>query len=288
MASNMAQRVGFALIAIPVLVGLVWYGGWPLALVVAVAGALGAREIGNFARHQGIHPFRPLMTAAAVALPLLAWAQVSSERARDLIGTWWPFAAAGWVLVVMLAALWRRAPTARPLGAIAVTLFAPVYTGGLPAFVLAIRHADYGLRSVEGAAMVFFPLAVVWICDSAAMMVGKRLGGPRLAPTVSPGKTWSGTIGGFAAALLVAPLWHALVFTNLHMVVSPWPLLVVAAAIGVLGQLGDLAESLLKREVGFKDSSHLIPGHGGVLDRLDSLYFALPLSAGLYKLFGLL
>jgi phosphatidate cytidylyltransferase len=103
---------------------------------------------------------------------------------------------------------------------------------------------------------------------------------------VSPGKTWSGTIAGFLAALVVAPAWTMLVFRPLNVEVSPWEALVIGAVIGLLGQVGDLAESLLKREAGLKDSSRLIPGHGGVLDRLDSLYFAIPLAALLYRVFG--
>jgi len=105
---------------------------------------------------------------------------------------------------------------------------------------------------------------------------------------VSPNKTWSGTIGGFVGGLALAPLYHFLVMRPLAVDVSPWHLLAIAAVLGVLGQLGDLTESLFKREVGLKDSSHLIPGHGGVLDRFDSLYFAIPLAATLYQIFGVI
>ncbi|HTK56591.1 MAG TPA: phosphatidate cytidylyltransferase, partial [Gemmatimonadales bacterium] len=111
------------------------------------------------------------------------------------------------------------------------------------------------------------------------------LGGPKLAPVVSPRKTWAGAIGGLIggiAATIAIGLW---VFPRLGMAVGVLPLVVIGVAIGILAQVGDVAESLFKREAGVKDSSSLIPGHGGVLDRLDSLYFVLPATAGLFWFF---
>ena len=288
MSSNLVQRILFAVIAIPIALGLVWYGGVPLVLLVAGAGVLGTRELHEFARRLGLSPFTPAMALAAAGMPALTWAAMVSPTVSRAVAAWWPFAAALWLMLILVAALARLAPDQRPFGSVAVTLFAPLYAAGLPAFLLAIRHARFDTRSVGGAALVFFPLVTVWICDSVAMSVGKKLGGAKLAPRVSPGKTWSGTIGGFVGALLVAPLYVVAVFAPLGLPVAPWQALLIAAAIGILGQVGDLAESLLKREVGLKDSSNLIPGHGGVLDRLDSLYFAIPLAAILYRFFGII
>jgi phosphatidate cytidylyltransferase len=120
------------------------------------------------------------------------------------------------------------------------------------------------------------------------MFGGRAIGGPKLAPTVSPGKTRSGAIAGVVGAAVAAPLFvhFALRPAGIHLSLAQ------AVAFGVIlslvGQVGDLAESLLKREVGVKDSSALIPGHGGVLDRFDSLYFVVPVAAALYRLFGIL
>jgi phosphatidate cytidylyltransferase len=288
MSRNLLQRILFAVVAIPVALLVVWYGGAALVLLVAVAAVLGTRELAQFARRQGLSPVAPAMALLAAALPALAWAVTVSPAVAQAVQRWWPYAAALLVLAILVATLARLTPDQKPLGSAAVTLLAPLYAAGLPAFLLPIRHAGHPERSLEGAALVFFPLVTVWICDTAAMTVGRRLGGRKLAPTVSPGKTWSGTIGGFVGALAVAPFYALLVFRPLQMDVSLGALLLLAAAIGSLGQVGDLVESLFKREVGLKDSSTIIPGHGGVLDRLDSLYFAIPLAAFTFRLFGLL
>ena len=144
------------------------------------------------------------------------------------------------------------------------------------------------VQSWPGAWLVFFPLVVTWSCDTAAMFGGRMLQGPRLAPSISPGKTRSGAAAGVAGALLVAPVFGTLVFPRVGVEASPWQLLAMAAVLSVVGQIGDLAESLFKREAGVKDSSQLIPGHGGVLDRLDSLYFVIPVAAAMYHLFGII
>lgn len=109
-----------------------------------------------------------------------------------------------------------------------------------------------------------------------------------MAATVSPGKTRSGSAAGVVGGVLVAPLFASWIFPRVDLEVPLWQLLAIAAVLSVVGQLGDLVESLFKREAGVKDSSNLIPGHGGMLDRLDSLYFVIPVAAGMYRLFGVM
>jgi phosphatidate cytidylyltransferase len=288
MDSNLLRRVGFAVVAIPLALVLVWYGGLPLAFVLAVAGALGTRELFDLAARQGIRPARPLGLVSAAALPPLAYATLAAPDVRALVLPAWPYIGALWVIVLLTWVLASRSPADKPLSAAAVTMLAVAYTSALPAFLVAIRHSGYPERSWTGAWLVFFPLVVTWVCDTAAMFGGRAIGGPKLAPAVSPGKTRSGSAAGVAGGLLVAPVFGAWVFPRVGLEVPLWQLLAIAAVLSVVGQIGDLVESLFKREAGVKDSSHLIPGHGGVLDRFDSLYFVIPVTAGMYRLFGVI
>jgi len=288
MDANLVRRVGFATAAIPVALLLVWYGGLPLALFLAAAGALATRELFDLAQRVQIRPARVIGLASAAAIAPITYATIAAPGVRAIVVDAWPYAAALWLIGVLSWGLLARSPLDRPLSSVAVTVLAVAYTGGLPAFLLAIRHSGFERRSWAGAWLVFYPLVVTWVVDTAAMFGGRAMGGPKLAPTVSPGKTRSGSLAGVAGGLAVAPLFSAAIFPRVGIEIPLWQLLAIAAVLGVIGQIGDLAESLFKREAGVKDSSHLIPGHGGVLDRLDSLYFVVPVAAAMYRLFGII
>lgn len=288
MDANLARRVGFAVVAIPLALGLIWYGGLPLAFLLAVAGALGTRELFGLAARQGVRPARALGLVTAAAMAPVMYATLEAPGVRALVQPSWPYLAAVWLMALLTWALLFRAPDEKPLEAAAVTLLAVMYTSVLPAFLLVIRHAQFPERSWPAAWLVFFPLVVTWVCDTAAMFGGRLLGGPKLAPRISPGKTRSGAAAGVIGALIVAPIFATAVFPRVGVPASLAQLLVMAAVLGVIGQVGDLAESLFKREAGVKDSSQLIPGHGGVLDRFDSLYFVIPAAAAMYRLFGII
>jgi phosphatidate cytidylyltransferase len=287
MDSNLVRRIGFAAVAIPVAFGLIWFGGWPLVAVVALVSLLGTRELFDFARRQRIEP-----AVEIGLLTVLVFAPVTYVALTSIFNTWWVllvglYGGAIWLIGLLTWALWKRGPQDKPLTAVAVTLFGVVYAGLFPTFLVFIRHDGYGLRSWAATALVFFPLVVTWVCDTAAMFGGRAFKGPKLAPTVSPGKTRSGAICGVVGGIAVAPLYSWLAFRPAGLDIALPKLLLCAAVWSVIGQIGDLAESLLKREVGLKDSSSLIPGHGGVLDRFDSLYFVLPTGVALYKLLGI-
>jgi phosphatidate cytidylyltransferase len=292
--SNNLQRILFAVVAIPIAIGIVYQGGLALAILVAVIAALGSHELVTIARRQGIEPLGWLAVGASALIPIGTWVSYGGSIVR--LGTldWeaalpspW-FALAALVIAVLTGTLLRRAPTERPLGVVAVSLLAPLYCAVLPSFLLGIRFAIGPARSWPATWAVFFPLAVTWICDTAAMYLGKLVGGPKLAPVVSPRKTRSGSIGGLFGGVAAAVIYNLVAMNPSGFTVSTAQALVFGVVLSVAAQVGDLAESLFKREVGVKDSSGLIPGHGGVLDRFDALYFVVPISAMLYRLFGVI
>lgn len=285
-SKNMVQRILVATIAIPAVAGIIWLGAWVLAGALAILGVLGTREVYDFARRQGIEPLERTGWLAAAAIPLLAyWAKGSELHwAEPAL-----YLGALWLMVVMTIAMRRRGPAGRPLAAIAITLFGALYASGLLSFLIAIRHG--GVAVVQPFAyflLALFPLVITWICDTAAMAVGSSLGGPKLAPILSPKKTNSGAIGGTLAGIITALAIGKFVLNRQGWHFTDGQLLLFGLAVSVVGQIGDVAESLLKREVAIKDSSSLIPGHGGVLDRLDSLYFVIPAAAGLYRIYGVI
>jgi len=282
---QLGRRVAFSAIAIPVAAAAAYLGGWALAALLALVSVLATHELYDLAAAAGMDPLRRSGLAAAAVIPLATfWAKGSEVHFAEPA----LYLGALWLLAVIAAAAWRRGPARRPLGAVAVTVFAVVYVPGLLSFAIVLRHpSGVGLDSSLGTALLFFPLALTWIGDTAAMAGGKAIGGPKLAPTLSPRKTWAGAVSGLATTTLLGWVYSAFVLAPLGRPLPVVGALLAGALIGVTGQVGDLAESLFKREVGVKDSSALIPGHGGMLDRVDSLLFVLPVTAGVFRLFGL-
>ena len=283
---NLMLRIAVAVPAIAVTIVAVWWGSWLLGALLAFLGVLGAREVFELGRRQGIAPLDGLGYLGAAAIPFGAiWAQETGlQWAEPLL-----FMSVLWLLVVMVGAMIVRGPERRPLTAISVTVFGALYASALLSFIVPIRHGIHSdAHPLASTALVMLPLLVTWIGDTCAMAVGVAVGGPRLAPVLSPHKTWSGAVAGVVGALVTAALYGRLVLDRVALHIDAVQLMALALVIAVVGQAGDLAESLLKREAGLKDSSTLIPGHGGVLDRLDSLYFVLPVSATLLRFFGVI
>jgi phosphatidate cytidylyltransferase len=278
--------MAFGGIAFPLAVAVVWFGGWLFAVVLAALGVLGTREIYDLARRQGLDALDRTGGLAAAAIPLLAYWAKGSE-------THWAepalYLGALWLMVMLVVAMVRRGPTGRPLATVSVTLFGCLYASALLAFLIPIRHGTNAANQPFAyLCLTLFPLVITWIGDTAAMAVGIKVGGPKLAPVLSPNKTRSGAVGGFLGAIVTAVVLGMLVLNRVGWNFAVWQLVVVGGVVGVVSQVGDIAESLFKREAGVKDSSNLIPGHGGVLDRLDSLYFVVPAAAGLFRLFGVI
>ena len=304
MASELARRAAFAVVAAPVAVAVVFYGGVPLALLLASVAAIGAWELFRLARAGGVEPLVGAGIAAAAALPLLTharyallsrnagvndpspFAPLSAALGRFFVGSIGTAATTGAaVLILLLAtAIWARGVDGRPLGAVAVTVLGALYTGGLLSFGYAIRYHDYAVGPAAGGALLALPVLLTWASDVGGYAFGRLLGRRKLIPAVSAGKTVEGALGGLLASMLVCWLYSSFVLRPIaQLALTPGRALFFGAVVSLAAQLGDLVESLLKREAGVKDSSHLIPGHGGVLDRCDSLFFVLPVA---YLLLG--
>lgn len=245
---NLRRRVLSALVLLPIAVGAALLGGWAFTALVAVAAALMAYEWDRLCGGEGAG----LLGVAGIGAALVALALAGADLFMPAFGVM----VLGVFLAATLAALARRAILWPALGVVYVTL---------PCVVLVwLRAAPEGGRET-----VFWLFLLVWATDAGAYFVGRGLGGPRLAPRISPGKTWSGLAGGVACgALAGAGFGLASGATRLGM------LALLSALLALLSQVGDLAESWLKRNFRVKDTGALIPGHGGVLDRVDGLLFA--------------
>jgi phosphatidate cytidylyltransferase len=249
-----------------------------LALVLGIVSALAARELYGIAEHGGYTPLARTGTLMAFLLPL----GVHYFREGRFVP---PEIALGAVVIIALfaLALFRRTAERHPLGAVAVTLLGVMYTAGFLSFAYALRYHNYIVTARAGSALVFYPFVLTWISDTAGFFVGRAFGRAKLMPSVSPGKTRAGALGALVFCMLASwayAHWVLVPFASLGL--RTGTALALGAAIGVSVQIGDLVESLLKREGGVKDSSHLIPGHGGVLDRIDGMLFALPVTYFLF------
>ena len=275
--SELSRRILFAVIAAPVGIALVYLGGPFLATLLSVIAALGAWEFCRIARASGAQPFDAAAIVGAAAIPLLVY----GVHLRLLAPTWTHAVVAG--LAVFAATIFRRGIGGRPLLAAATTVFCVAYLG-LVAYVFELRYNDYVIDARGGTALAMFPILLTWATDVGAYAFGRLLGAHKLMPSVSPGKTMEGALGGLLLAIVIALLYIGYVLHPLaQLAMLPLATVLFAVTISVVAQVGDLAESLIKREAGIKDSSTLIPGHGGVLDRFDSLLFVLPVAALLLR-----
>ena len=245
-SSELVLRVCSALVLVPLAIGTAYLGGWAFALF------WGAAAIG-------------------VLWEWISLVAPSEERSMLLIG------GAALALAVALAGMGHALAAIvvlamGALGVAALTLAqrrawiagAVVYAGALAVAPIVLRTDEE-----EGFLAVIFLFAIVWMTDIGAYFAGRALGGPKLVPQVSPNKTWAGAVGGLVAAILAA-----VAVANLAALTAIFALAVLALALSVFAQGGDLFESFLKRRFHAKDSSHLIPGHGGLMDRLDGFVTA--------------
>ena len=259
---NLAVRVATGLILFPVAVWVTWAGGLAFAITCAAAAAVGAAELVlMFEKRLGL--LEGAGVAVAAAFPLGAWLiwRHGGHQAPEWTGLALAFA----ILALLSLAIFRPGPLEGAPRAAGVVVLAWLYCGLLPSTVV-------GLRLRFGFGWVILVFVVTWANDTFAYFAGRLFGRHKLLERVSPRKTWEGFAGGALGSVAGALVVRALLLGPVPL----WAALAVAAGGAVLGPLGDLAESMLKRAAGVKDSGRLIPGHGGLLDRIDALLFVAP------------
>jgi len=276
--SELARRIAFAVVAAPLAIAVVWYGDAPLATLLGIVAALGAWEFYRIAGAVGGAPLAGAGIAAAGILPILVHAHYLRVFTTPLV------VGVLFALGILAAAIWTRGVAGKPLTAAASTIYGVLYVGVPLCYGYALRYHPYAVGRTAGAAVIMLPVLLTWASDIGAYAVGRMMGRRKLIPSVSPGKTVEGALGALVTTMLVALLYERFALRPLaQLAIAPWWALAFGLLVSVAAQVGDLAESLLKREAGVKDSSQLLPGHGGILDRFDSLFFVLPLS---YLLLG--
>ena len=256
MRSNLIQRLLAALVACPLLLALLYFGpAWGWAALIAVATAVGALELFGMT-HPGDRVSRVVGLALTLATYGVLWRWTSEPRALLALVFLLPLAG----MLLTLARLGDMQTAA--LRVLAATA-GPLYLGGGMS-ALALLRRDAG---TDGASVVVLALVLSWFSDTGAYFAGRFLGRHKLYEAVSPKKTVEGAVGGLAFAVLGALIGHFFYLRSLPALDA----IVLALIAGGLGQAGDLGESLLKRSSGVKDSGGIIPGHGGILDRVDAL-----------------
>ncbi len=259
----MIGRLITAAVGIPVLAVVVWVGGPVFTVLVAAVAAIGAVEVCEMARSRGLSPSRYVAVILAAALVLSHYVLAERWSTPEYL----PLVAISIGLTLAALILMFFPGGGLRVRGVGVTLGAIVYPGALLAHAPLLRGTEQGLE------WVVFLLAVTFSTDTAAYFVGKAIGKRPLAPSISPNKTWEGAIAGLFGALAAAVVaaWALELDTAVPAIV------ILGALMGVAGQAGDLFESKLKRLADVKESGWLLPGHGGVLDRLDSIVFNLAL-----------
>lgn len=248
----LAQRTLLALVGMPILLAIAYLGGWPFAALVALLAGIAWFELGAMVAARELRPLTGVGLPAALAFVVAA--AVAGPGAATVVTTA--------ALVIAALAGGFLLGGRRDLNDVVVTVFGALYTGYLFSFMVFLRQ--------RGFAVIVLTLSVTWAADTFAYFVGRAFGRHKLAPRISPGKSIEGAVGGLAGAIVAGLIGGPLAGFS--------PLVGAAVGVigGVVGPAGDLAESAIKRWCGVKDSGKLLPGHGGVLDRFDSLLFVAP------------
>lgn len=250
----MLIRIVVGVTSFVVVVAVAWYGDWPFALMAVVAMLMGGSEFYSMLTTGGFHPQPWLGMVWLAALTFSAWQP-----------TWFPFSLI-LTLGFIAAFIWALTVREQPVTAAMATVLPALYIGIMGAQAIALRSLE------EGLWWMLLGFLIAWGNDTFAYFIGTTFGRHKIWPRVSPKKTWEGTLAGCVGAAIVSILvvW----LTPLDF--NPGLAALLGFVGGILGFFGDLTISMVKRQVGVKDSGRFFPGHGGMLDRLDSILFVLP------------
>ena len=267
----MPTRELFAVIAIPTLLAIIWWApAWALLVVLGGAVTVAADELLGMARGAGVACGRWLPLLLTISLLVASWRWNGGGLAVAAVAT---------IVILPAAQLLHPESPQGSLTGVAVASFVVLFLGATGACLGWLRLWPEPALAVK---LLLLFLFTIWVGDSGAYYVGSHLGRHKMSPRVSPNKTWEGLAGGIAATLAAAAILKLVLVLPLS-----WThLAVVAVILAVAAPLGDLVESQFKRDTGIKDSSSLIPGHGGLLDRTDSLLYAAPVVLGYLLLVG--
>ena len=278
----MLQRSLTALVGIPLLMGAVWLGAPWLTVLVLVAGLVGIWELYRLTP-ANVGPL-PIVLGAAWVVALLLGAQAASGRDNFLIISGGIIATGSFALLLWFIAFYRSRGAAgfgSFLAGFCYLMGGPIYIGFFLSHALMLREfTGSAIVSIEtadgieqlGRNWLLSTILITFATDTGAYLVGRAVGSRPMAPSVSPNKTWEGSLGGFASAVAAALVLGMV----LDLGIAVWQQAVIGGVVGVVAQWGDLMESKLKRVADVKDAGSIIPGHGGLLDRLDSMLLALP------------
>ncbi len=256
---SLGQRSLTALVGIPIVLACGWLGGWWSFAACVLLVFMGAYELHRMMLHEGYHPL--ISISLALSLLFLVAAMLPQQRSLLLeIGL-------SLTLLVTFPLLFFRKQLDGAMVDWSLTLAIAIYLGWPLSLLLVLRGFHMGFSA--GLWWLLTLLLGVWGFDTGAFFAGHFFGRHKLAPNISPGKTWEGVVGG-----LVFSVSAALLFTVRPLGVSWYLAILLGLLVGIAATLGDLAESLIKRQTHVKDSGQFIPGHGGILDRIDSLLFA--------------
>ncbi|MHB8895509.1 MAG: phosphatidate cytidylyltransferase [Candidatus Geothermincolia bacterium] len=266
--------VGAVLFAVIMLGTLVW-GALPFTFAIALAAIIGSVELFSMFETKG----QATPTAAAVGIVgSLAYVFLAHFRPIESIG----YVTIG---IIFVSFMWYMFVLrhVKPTKAVALTIFAPLLTGLCLSYFVLLR--DYTSKASahhnRGWYIVLFVLVLIWVYDICAWAVGRKIGRHKMAPSISPNKSWEGTIAATVGVLAASALFRLIIVSINGTREFPWFTYPCALVIGVIvvifGPLGDLSESLMKRDYGIKDMGKMIPGHGGIMDRFDSSFFTVPI-----------